>query len=128
MGITDGETHNGKNCKKGNHAKYESLVGKCDPYCNRTKVGDCDVDTEKNVCLLAQGKGGATYPDPAAQCHTTTCMCGLWTAKEYDQYMDIHVVGIANQFHPDELKQFIKQMTFMASDPSKFTYIPDFAT
>merc|ERR1712217_183170 len=58
--ITDGETHNGKNCKKGDHAKYETEVGKCDTQCNRT-AGACDLETMNNVCLLAQGKGGATF-------------------------------------------------------------------
>jgi len=127
--ITDGETHNGKYCKggKASHAKYEAVLGKCDTDCNRS-AGDCDADTMSAFCLKAQGKGGALYPDPKAQCHTSTCMCGLYTAKQYQQYMDIHVVGIANQFHADELAQFQIQMREMASAPSKYTFIPDFAT
>jgi len=128
--ITDGETHNGKDCGSGAgaHSLYESVLGRCDATCDRN-TGDCDAATQNNVCLTSQGKGNCVFPDQCAQCHTSTCMCGVYMAKGFQRLPNTNtqVVGIANGFHGNELAQFKKMMTQMASTPGDFHFVPDFA-
>lgn len=91
--ITDGETHNGKDCKKHDQSAVDSKIGTC-----------------------RNNQNHACYP---RKCLLEKCLCGLYTAEMFkdEGYTNI-IVGIANKNHMGDVETgvFNKIMKTAASD------------